>query len=356
MNMLSRGLRSALLLSAGFITWQLLTALAAAQYYPVAPPGAPLPGAPVFPAVPGYGFFPYGGGYWNGQAAMLDAYGNVGLDQEQARVVREQANQARLDTKKKVIDTMQYERAHEYWYTDEKVDTDAKRVQAAMNNPPVQEITSGRALNTLLPFLDKLSVKGTGGGPIPIDPAILKQINTSSGADAGNAGLLREVGNLQWPVATLGPSQQKLDEMLKKATYDGAKGPVSPVTISQLKKQTELLAQDVKQKFFKNEIDSGDYLQANRFLDRVRQANAALSQPDISRMLAGAMGPQGDTVDQVVQSMAGRGLTFAAAQPGEEGAYLALYRAFVNYGLNTSTPDTGFRVRLSGQAGVTAKQ
>jgi hypothetical protein len=352
--MLGPRLRTALLLCAGSLVWQLAPGSAAAQYYPVAPGGAPLPPGGAFPAVPGYGFFPYGGGYWNGQAAMLDAYGNVGLDQEQARILREKANQAKLDTRVKVLQTMQYERANEYWFSDEKADIDAKRVQAAMNNPPVQEITSGRALNTLLPFLDRLATKGTGGGPVPIDPELLRSINTTSGADAGNAGLLREVNNLQWPVATLGPNQQKLDEMLKKATYDGTSGPVSPLTISQLNKQTELLAQEVKQKFFKSEIDTGDYLQANRFLDRVRQANRALSQPDITRMLAGAMGPRGDTVDAVVQSMASRGLSFAAAQPGQEGAYIALHRAFVNYGLNTSTPDTGFRVRLSGQAGVTA--
>src|SRR5579862_6028085 len=347
-------LRSSSLIVAGLLVCNFFVGARAAQYVPVPPPGAGVPAAG-FPVVPGYGFFPYGGGYWNGQAAMLDAYGNVGLDQEKARILREQSNQARLETKKKVLDTMAYERAHKYWFTDEQADINAKRIQAAMNNPPLAEITSGRALNTLLPFLDRLATEGSQGAPVPIDPQVVQAMNTTSGGQPGNAGLLREVNRLEWPVATLGPNQQKLDEMLKQATYAASQGPVSPTVISQLNKQTALVTQDVKDKLYKNAVDGGEYIQANRFLDRVREANKALSQPNITQMLAGAMGPRGDTVDAVVQSMMSRGLTFVAAQPGQEGAYVAMHRGFVNYGLSTSTPDTGFRVRLSGQAGVTAK-
>jgi len=346
-----RYLRTALPLMAAALFCQ----FAAGQYYPA--PGPPPPPGPGYAAPPGYGYYPYaGGGYWNGQAAMLDAYGNVGIDQEQARILREKANQEKLVTKTKTIDVMAYERAHKYWYTDEKVDIQAKQIQAAMNNPPVQEITSGRALNTLLPWLDKLAATGTRGPTVPINPEVVKAINTNSGVAGGNAGLLREINQLQWPVATDGANQKKLDDMLKQATNEGLRGPVSPVTISKLNKQTEIVAGEVKQKFFKDEVDAGEYIQANRFLDRVRQANKALAQPDITKMLAGALGPRGDTVDEVVQSMASRGLSFAAAQPGQEGAYVAMYRAFVNYGLNAGATDTGFRIRLSGVAGVTAKQ
>jgi hypothetical protein len=53
--------------------------------------------------------------------------------------------------------------------------------------------------------------------------------------------------------------------------------------------------------------------------------------------------------------MSSRGLSFAAAQPGQEGAYIAMHQAFVNYGLNAGSSDTGFRVRLGGVAGVSPK-
>jgi hypothetical protein len=348
-------MRAGLFLFISTLVWLVSREAGMAQYYPYAPgaPGVPPPG---YPGGPGYGYYPYPGGYWQGQAAMLDAYGNVGVDQEQARILREKANQAKLDTKVKLIDTMAYERANKYWFTDEKADIAAKQIQYAMNNPPIQEVTSGRALNTLLPWLDSMASKGTQGAPVPIDPQVVSSMNTTSGGQSGNAGLLKDVNHLEWPVATLGDNQKKLDEMLKKATYEGSRGPVSPLTISQLNKQTALVAEDVKQMFAKSEVDVGEYLSANRFLDRVREANKSLSQPNITSMLAGALGPRGNTVDEVVQSMSSRGLTFVGAQPGQEGAYVAMHRAFVNYGLNAGTPDTGFRVRLSGKAGVTAKQ
>src|SRR5262245_58809019 len=79
--------------------------------------GAPGPGYGP-PGYPGSGYYPppyggyYPGGYWYGQAAVLDAYSNLGVSQEQARVVREQANQAKLDTKVKAIDVAAYERAN----------------------------------------------------------------------------------------------------------------------------------------------------------------------------------------------------------------------------------------------------
>src|SRR5262249_46936511 len=53
-----------------------------------------------------YYWNPYSGGYSYTDAANLQAYGQLGLTQEQARILREQANQAKLDTRKKYVDTL----------------------------------------------------------------------------------------------------------------------------------------------------------------------------------------------------------------------------------------------------------
>src|SRR5262245_57571800 len=113
----------------------LCAAPASAQY--ITPPKNPVQTGPGYVPVPVptpamYGYPPWGGGYWAGGAAALDAYANVGVSQEQARIMREQANQAKLDTKVKTIDVMAYERANKYWYSDEQADIEAKKVQAAM--------------------------------------------------------------------------------------------------------------------------------------------------------------------------------------------------------------------------------
>ena len=331
----------------GWFLWHFSAALADAQYYYNAPPPAAAPVQPPPPPGYGYGAYPAYGGYWQGQAQMLDAYGNLGISQEQARIVREQANQAKLDTKVKTIDVMGYERAHKYWLSDEQIDVKAKQVQVAMNNPPIQEITSGRALNTLLGYLDRVMTMGGHGPAMPIDPQVVKSMNVNNGtSDGGNTGMLKEINNLQWPLATEGPDQKQLDSMLKQAAYDGAKGPIAPATISKMNKMADAVQQQVRLKFYNNEVDGSDYLDGNRFLERVRSAISALKQPNIASMLGGQLSCQGDTVEQVVWNMTSKGLSFTSAQPGQESAYISMHRAFVNFGLIAGIPDTGFRVRI----------
>ncbi|HYV38036.1 MAG TPA: hypothetical protein VE988_20285 [Gemmataceae bacterium] len=329
------------------LLWHVAAGSAAAQYYYAAPRPAVAP-AVVAPPVGAYpfGYGPYGGGPWSGAADMLDAYGNVGIDMEKARVIREQANQAKLETQKKTVDTVAYERANKYWYTDFMVDVDAKQIQFAMNKPPMSEVVSGRSLNVLLPWLDQLMSKGASGPNIPLDPAIVSAINITSGSDQGNTGVLKELNTLDWPTATIGPDQQKLDSLLKQATNEAMKGQVPSLTMTALDKQINVVNDDVRKRFQKDEVDTTDYLLATRFLDRVKEASKALRQPNVGKSLSGQSGPQGSTVEQVIYSMASKGLQFAPATPGHESDYVALHRAFVNLGLAIGTPDTGFRMRV----------
>jgi hypothetical protein len=310
--------------------------------------GGYAPGYPGGYYPPGYGYYPGYGGYWNGQAAALDAYANLGVSQEQARILREQSEQAKLETKKKTIDTMAYERANKYWFSDEQADIQAKKVQFAMNNPPLQEITSGRVLNTLLPYIDKAMAVGARGPTIPIDPGIVKQLVVTTGKDNGNIGLLKDVNSLEWPEALDGqPAQKDLNQLLQDATAEAAaKGKAPAKMVTQINKLTEALDTDLSQKYRKSQLDTADFLEGKRFLDRVREAATALKQPGVGKMLAGTMGPQGDTVDEIVSSMSSKGLTFAPCQPGHENAYVAVHRAFVNYALAANAPDTTFRVRV----------
>jgi hypothetical protein len=353
--------RTTFLLAASAILWHLAASPAAAQYtylpgqpYPVSGGVAPAYGGYPGYYPPGYGWGGYGNavaGYWYGSAAVLDAYSNMGVSQEQARILREQANQAKLDTKKKAIDVMAYERANKYWYSDEVADINAKKIQFALNNPPTVEVTSGRALNTLLPYLDQMLSTGVRGPTIPVEPIVVKSLNVTSGANNGNVGLLRDIDNLPWPTSLLGKTQESLNTMLKEATYTAFKGPVPPPTITKLNKTTDALEQEVKTRFHKSEIDGGEYLEGTRFIARVRDAINALRQPNASMFLSGAFGPRGDTVDEVVYSMASKGLTFAPAQPGQEFAYIALHRGFVNFVAAAGTPDSGFRVMAKGAQG-----
>src|SRR5207248_8744491 len=150
-------------------------------------------------------------------------------------------------------------------------------------------------------------------------------------------------------VAIDGNAQKVLDDLLKKATADAASGgKVTNVTISNINKATASIEADLTQKFRKSEIDGGDFLDGKHFLERVREATVALKQPTTAAILSGQMGPQGDTVDQVVASMTAKGLTFMRCQPGHENAYVAMHSAFVNFVMAADRPDTGFRIRVPG--------
>jgi hypothetical protein len=350
-----RNMRSLLVVVTGALLWNGAAGSANAQYQyvgPGGPPGYYPPGG----YYPGYGPGSATAGYWYGSAAALDAYGNLGVSQEQARILREQSEQAKLVTAKQKSDTNAYLRANKYWYTDEKVDTQTKVIQAAMNNPPAPEITSGRALNTLLNYIDKMMAKGFRGPTVTIDPAIVKQINVSAGSpDNGNIGVLKD---LAWPSGLEGDLQKEINAMLEKATADAARGAMASGTANKLRKATEKLDEENKKRYRKGDIDGVEFIEGNRFIDRLRSAELALQQPTAGKLLSGVMGPQGDTVDEVVQSMIAKGLMFAQAPAGRDYAYQAVYRAFVNYAINTDVPDTGFRLRISGgpNAGVLDKQ
>ena len=58
-----------------------------------------------------YSPYPYGG-FLSGAADVLKAYGTVITSQEQARIMREAAKQARLDTEKKRFDLERYIKEH----------------------------------------------------------------------------------------------------------------------------------------------------------------------------------------------------------------------------------------------------
>jgi hypothetical protein len=355
--MLHSSTRSLLWLAAAVLVPCLAATSAFAQYQYVPSGGPPgYGGPPGGYAPPGYGYPPYGGGYWNGSAAALDAYANFGVSTEQARILREQSNQAKLVTKKQTIDTMAYERANKYWYTDEKIDIQAKKIQYALNNPPSQEITSGRMLNTLLPYLDQIATSPNPGPSIPVDHSVIKALNVTAGADLGNVGMLKDVGSLEWPTSLEGETQKSLDSMLQQAVSDAMSGTVKPAAISKLNKATDKLEQEVKGKLHKSEIDGGEYLEGTRFIARIRESITALKQPTAAKFLTGDFGPRGDTVDEIVLSMSSKGLTFAPSQPGQEFAYIALHRAFTTYAVAAGVPDTGFRVMVRGGSGLFAPQ
>src|SRR4029077_18984238 len=126
------GLTCCLALQAAF-----LTASVHAQYPP-----------PAYPAYPGYpGYYPGYGGFGpgnvlNGEANVISSSGQLFINQEQARVEREKANQAKILTKRQTFDEMMYEKANTPTFTENQEKTEMMIVRRVMNNPLPAEVTS----------------------------------------------------------------------------------------------------------------------------------------------------------------------------------------------------------------------
>lgn len=281
---------------------------------------------------PPYPYLPGPGGVLQGEASVINATGDLFVQQEQARIQREIAEQAKLDTKKKAFDLRLYEKALTPTYTEVRAKDEALLLKRIMTSPLEAEITSGKAHNVMLPFLSTLAVQGIPGPPIKLDPELMKHVNVTGETGGANIGILRNGGQVDWPLVVRGPTQKKLAAVLPKAVTAAADGSLDLALYNECSKGVAKLQEELRTKFHKEEIDGGMFIEGKRFLDSLNSAVVALRQPNAPQLLKGTYAATGRTVPELVQNMTQKGLKFAGATPGHEPSYYALYSAMVYYG------------------------
>jgi len=290
------------------------------------------------------GFGP--GNVLQGKASVMDAQGNLMLQQEQARIIREQANQAKLDTKKKTLDWQNYEREHTWTFTQNQERNETLRIQRLLQNPRESEVVSGSAMNTLLPYLAQLAQYGIQGAPVTLNPYELKQINVTGAGSGANIGVLGDPSKLQWPLALRGPEQKEVDKTIVKAVADTLAGTLDLAEYNKAVKGVDKLQKEATDKWNNEQLDSAMFLESKRFLDSLRKGLAVLVQPDAAKYLNGGYSAQGNTVPELVENMSKQGLRFAPALAGAEPAYFGLYNSFLAYAAGGEGV-SGFRVRFT---------
>jgi hypothetical protein len=321
----------------------LLVAPASGQFYP-----------PYYPP-PGYygGYGP--GAVMQGAASMTEAQGNLMLQQEQARIMREKANQAKIETKKQNLDWQNYERANTPTFTEEQAKIKGLLVHRMLTNPLQGEVVSGVAQNTIMPYLYGLTLQGIPGPPVRLDPELMRQINVrGAGGSGGSLALLKDRGKVTWPLALRGPYQEELDGLLPQVVSATVLGNLTPKLYKEVRSGVDNVEKDLKNKFFKDEVDAGSYMIAKRFVNDLRSAVNALQQPNAAKILDGAMAAKGRTVQELVQNMTQNGLRFAPALPGQEPAYFALQSAMASYAAGAQSP-SGFRVQAGPPPGYASQ-
>jgi hypothetical protein len=296
-----------------------------------------------YPAPWSGGFGP--GNVLNGQANVIGAQGDLMLQQEQARIDREKANQAKIQTKKQTLDWKNYERANTWTFTDEQDRNKSLLLRRMLSSPSDAEITSGRSLNVIMPYLHQLAAQGVQGPPVPLFPALMKDVNVTVGS-APSVGLLRSPGPLQWPLSLQGPAQEKLDGQVTALVAQGRAGKVDPALFTEVQKGITSLRQDLNNKYVTTSgVDVGAWVSGRNFLDELATSVRAVGRPGASQFLNNNVAAQGRTVDELVMNMTSNGLRFAPATVGREAAYFALQSAFTTFAAGAQN-GSGFRMQV----------
>jgi hypothetical protein len=287
---------------------------------------------------------PYGGGYMYSSAADIQAYAQLGISQEQARILRESANQAKLVTRKMTADLEAYLREKKYTFTKEQADIAKQLLERVQVTPTNTEITTGKSLNILLQDLGrgKFDSKNLMSQTVTIDEDVLKLLNVTGAKDNdSNLALLRNDGQVTWTLVfddtTILPkkTREDIDSYAKQLFFQAANanGTLDKNTLKDLESALRKLRDDLRARV--NKVDGQDYRDGLRFLDTFDAAVRALRLGDATVYLDfnQKFAKGGKTVQELVDYMTSKGLVFAPSIPGDERAYQAIQAALAVHSL-----------------------
>jgi len=293
-----------------------------------------------------YGGGGYGGGYGSysndptglqGAASYVQAQGNYKIQIQQARLLREQARQANIDTARKQIQ-------FEAWYESMKMTAPKLRDQEmataldrARKDPPATEIWSGTSLNELLRSIRKVGRNNLKSGPqVDLSDVNLDSVNLTDKTGQGNAGMLKAETKdgklaLYWPSAfeTAGfaePARQLTQSLSEAVAALKKKEKPAATTLKDVQNNYRILSDKLAATASTDELSPSQYIEAKRYLRQLDQAIKALNDPKASNYFDDWKA-KGRTVAELVDHMTKNGLDFAPATSGDESAYSALYQA-----------------------------
>jgi hypothetical protein len=261
----------------------------------------------------GYGYPYYGMGYGYGG---YDGYGNYGSGY-----------------------TPTYSPRYDREYQPEqpaRPRTNEDVLEHSLNNPSSGEILSGQALNNILADLSKRI--GQANSEIPPATALamtqaeLAHINLSRGA--GSIALLKRGDRMNWPEALSGPDDQEVRDRVATLLHNAieqarSNGRVEQSILAQLETDVGQVQRQLPRIARNSAADA--YFAAKAFVTSLDAAVTALRQPDVRNFFNGQYDLKPGPIPDVMRWLTERGLRFATALPGDEGAYTTLHRELAAY-------------------------
>jgi len=288
---------------------------------------------------------PYGGyyetplgGYLRGIADVINSESRSLINVQQANLLRQQVQREKIENRRRIFDQYLYEREKMPTAEDDRQKSLQEIYRRSMNDPPVGDIVSAQALNTLLAVLQKKMDKDFQGPQISLDEDVVRHINVKPPSGDSNPGLLKNEGRLSWPLVLRGPLYAADREILNDLTpnvYDQAiTRKVESETMEKMtaavKRLNLLLADNIK------DLTPAQYSEARRFLTNFEDALSLLRQPNPGDFFT-QKAAKGKTIGDLVQHMLKKGVVFAPAVAGDEAAYLAIHRALAAYAAAANT-------------------
>jgi hypothetical protein len=251
--------------------------------------------------------------------------------------MNQEVERSKLDTRKAFIEQQLWEQSLQPTPEDIRRRNQELDIRRAANDPPLSEVVSGQALNTLLENIKSMQAKGGYGPNVPLDDEVMKHINLSATLGPTTA-LLKDGGKLKWPFALrdtpFDADRQKIGDSIARATVEAMSDELSPATVRSMR--GSLADLEAKLDRMAPEMSLTDSMQARRYLDELKGTARALEQPTASASLMKKWDPQARSVGELVAYMTKNGLRFSPALQGEDNYYRSLHHSMVTFNYGTS--------------------
>ncbi len=320
-------------------------------YSPTAPGyGVTNPYSPIDPSLtnPYNPYNPYNpnsaygaGSVLTGQADIMRAYGQSVNSLEQARITRELANQAKIDTRKKQFEYEMFVKANTPTYTQEQERIAKITLRRIQQNSTPGEVSSGKALNLLLEDLRKFPGKKIALEPLTLSEGALAHVNVTK--NIYGMGLLRDGGKLTIPGAVqdrlTAKQRQDLEKQLQHLVKEANNDRVDANVLKDVRNEIDRMREELVKKV--NDIPTTQYIDAKRFLQELFESTRAIetgeatTQAKFQRYLDEGKG--GRSIQEIADYMVKEGLRFGPATADDEAAYRAIHAAMASYNIAMNT-------------------
>ncbi|HVS38161.1 MAG TPA: hypothetical protein VMS17_21560 [Gemmataceae bacterium] len=277
-------------------------------------------------------------GFLSGTADVINAYGQFEMANQKARLTQTQADESRIDYRRRLIDEARYEQGLLPTTEQLRQQELARNLEWARHQPPITDVVSARTLNDLLNHLTSDPTVGKGQN-VPIPDDVLDRINVTSpmkvGASLGLLKAFKHDGKLHWPQGLLASdfdgARNQLTERLGSA--------LSALTSSNRPNEGTItdLHGDLNQlraQLGKSEMSPTDYIAASSYLTQLDSTIRALEDENAVANFNNNFSAK--NVAELVDYMKTKGLQFAPAAPGDDGAYWTLQQALVTFDYSAS--------------------